>query len=158
MKSFHDTFTYNPDTGEITRIETGKVTGTRMKIGYLKTGHNYKEYYCHRLAWYLMTGDWPENQIDHINGVRDDNRWCNLREATGQENMWNTPGHNNLSGYKNVHFHRRSGKWHVYFRVNGSNKSFGYYDDVELAGLVAEEARNKYRNEYANHEHYRKRS
>ena len=51
-----------------------------------------KQAFAHRLAWLYMTGVWPENQIDHINGGRDDNRWVNLREADNGQNMQNISG------------------------------------------------------------------
>jgi hypothetical protein len=58
---------------------------------------------------------------------------------------------NNKSGYKNVQWNKNSKKWHVRLIVNGKDKNFGYFDDVELAGLVAEEARNITHKEFARH-------
>ena len=48
-------------------------------------------YLAHRVAYLWMTGGWPKDQIDHINGIKDDNRWCNLREVTARGNMRNLP-------------------------------------------------------------------
>ena len=64
------------------------------EVGYLdkSTGYRYVEingisYYSHRLIWFMHYGTWPKGQIDHINGIKDDNRIENLREATASENQ-----------------------------------------------------------------------
>lgn len=90
-----DKISYNPETGEFIWL----VSGYRNKIG-MRAGsqnnqgyrHLYidKNYYKeHRLAFFLMTGNWPDrkNDIDHINGIKNDNRWSNLREVTRSQNL-----------------------------------------------------------------------
>lgn len=104
---------YDPETGSFTRI---KATGYRLQWkagapvgrvgskGYVGITLDKQHYKAHRVAWAIMTGAWPTDEIDHINGVKNDNRWCNLREATRSQNVWNTRrGVNNKSGYKGVH-------------------------------------------------------
>ena len=56
-------------------------------------------YHVHRVIWFYMTGNFPKDQIDHINHIRNDNRWINLREASIQENDKNrSKAINNISG------------------------------------------------------------
>jgi hypothetical protein len=99
-------FRYDPETGLVYRIKESirsngwkhgqglnKPISAKTECGYLRTRitHDKKsyEFLVHRIAWLLHTGKKPVKQIDHINGIRDDNRICNLREATNQENQWN---------------------------------------------------------------------
>ena len=86
------------------KVNIGTVAGRQDKDGYNEISLFGKRYKAHRLAWFIMTGKWPTNQIDHINGDKTDNSWSNLREATKQQNMMNVPcrRHNKL-GYKNIH-------------------------------------------------------
>lgn len=72
----------------------GKPFGNlRKKDGYLESKIFDKLYKLHRLIWLWMTGEWPKYEIDHINGVRNDNRWINLRDVTHRENMMNQKIH-----------------------------------------------------------------
>ena len=100
---------YDPETGIIrwiksisNRAPVGTIAGSYTKgsrnIHIYRTGFK-----AHRLAWLYMTGEWPKKGIDHINGNPDDNRWCNLREATQSQNTANTRRHcDNKIGYKGV--------------------------------------------------------
>ena len=120
-----------------------------LQSGYLRTCINYKSYRVHRLIFMMHYGYMP-NQIDHINGIKDDNRIENLREVTHTQNQLNKGiQKNNTSGIKNVVFEEN--KWRVRLTVNGKLKSFGCYSDIELADLVATEARDKYHKEFARH-------
>ena len=80
------TYTDPPATGTLTKGNL-KV-GTRSYSGYLKCTFKRKEYYVHRICWYLHHGYWP-TQIDHINHDRADNRIENLREVNSQQNNMN---------------------------------------------------------------------
>ena len=132
---------YDTDTGVFTRLVR---TSSRTKIGdiagYLKSdGYRLimvdgKNYYAHRLAFFYMTGDWPVADIDHRNGVRDDNRWDNLREATRTENHQNrVMRSDNTSGFIGVDWHRQRGKWRAEIAVAGRRKSLGYFPTPEEA-------------------------
>jgi hypothetical protein len=84
---------YNPDLGEFrwkvdrTRtVRAGQVAGYFDLLGYSRIMIEYSSYYAHRLAWLYVHGNWPAEEIDHINRVRGDNRLANLREATSSQN------------------------------------------------------------------------
>ena len=105
----------------------------------------------HRVIWVMHNGDAPEC-LDHINGNKLDNRIENLRPATRSQNGFNiTAMTTNNSGAKNVSWRGDTNKWRVTLMVSGNKMSFGHYDDLELAELVAHEARCKYHGEFANH-------
>ncbi len=119
---------YDPETGLLWWLKTpmGRhhpitvPAGRTRKDGYNIICINYVRYYGHQLAWLYMTGKWPENEIDHINGKPSDNRWINLREATHSQNLANKKiEKGNISGYKGV--------W-----LEQNNK---YYCDVRFGGI-----------------------
>lgn len=86
-----------------------------------------------------MTGEWPKQIVDLINGDRGDDRWANLREATYSQNNQNmTIRSDNTSGVKGVGWNKRQGKWHARVKVNGQLFHCGYFDSLE----EAQQARN----------------
>lgn len=104
---------YNPETGIFTRIKAsgtahvGDIAGTLSQTGYIYISLQNKDYRAHRLVWLYLHGTFPENLIDHINGVRHDNRLCNLRECTKAENTVNSKiDPRNKLGFKGI---RKSG-------------------------------------------------
>lgn len=129
----------------------GKKAGSLMQNGYYITKINGKSYLIHRLIYLWHYGFLPK-ELDHIDKNSLNNRIENLRQATRKENACNRGlPKNNTSGYKNVVWNNKSRKWLVRLRIDGKEKDFGYYHDIELAGLVAEEARNKYHKEFVRH-------
>lgn len=99
----------------------------------------------HVAIWAYHNGVWPENEIDHEDRDKDNYKIENLREATRLENSWNVGlTAQNTSGYKNVGFHKASGKWRVYLQVDGRQKCFGLYHIIEDAIKVAEQVRKEY--------------
>ena len=132
-------------------IKSGSVAGTNRDDGYIVICVDQKRYRAHRLIFMFHNGYYP-NEIDHIDGNPANNKIENLRESNRKLNMMNVGRYStNTSGYKNISWNANRCKWQVRLRVNNMNKSFGYYEDLELADLVAQEARNKYHGEYANH-------
>jgi hypothetical protein len=110
---------YNAETGvfinRVNRGTTGKAgcrVGARDGRGYIAMNIEGRLYVAHRLAWLYVTGEWPSDQIDHINGLRDDNRFANLREATNAKNRLNSKRRaDNASGFKGVSWERRRSVW-----------------------------------------------
>lgn len=125
---------YDPETGILTWKKRGphsKCEGTRVgsthSCGYIEASILKKRMFAHQAAWLYMTGEWPTHQIDHINGVRKDNRWENLRAATQQNNSANMRRRsNNKSGFKGVAKNKR-GKFIAYIHVNGKTNYLGSY-------------------------------
>jgi hypothetical protein len=133
------------------RAQKGKQAGYIHCYGYRIISIDKKNYQEHRLVWLFNHGVWPKNMLDHINGIRDDNRICNLREANIYQNNYNAKlRKDNTSGVKGVTWNKWNKKWHVQMRHNGKNKFYGYFEDLELAELVINEIRKKYHGEYAN--------
>lgn len=143
---------YNENTGIFTRIKTGEIAGF-IRNGYIIIGINQKEYRAHRLAWLYVYGYMPNKFIDHINLNKSDNRICNLRQATKSQNAMNVKlSSKNKSGYKGVSWNKEKNKWKVALKLNGIQKHFGYFSNLEFASLVAKEAINKYHKEFANYQ------
>jgi hypothetical protein len=120
-------------------------------IGYVRVCLNKKQYKAHRVIFLMHHGYLPEC-IDHIDGNKLNNKIENLRPATRQQNGQNSVMRkNNKSGAKGVCWSKSANKWRVQINVNKEKKYFGVYEDLELAELVAIEARNKYHNNFARH-------
>lgn len=104
----------------------------------------------HKIVYFLFNGFVPRF-VDHIDGNTGNNSPSNLREASYEENNRNAKiRKDNKTGSKGLRL-CESGKWQVYVRVNGKQKSFGTYEDFELADFVGMEARNKYYGKFARH-------
>lgn len=142
---------YDPATGIFTWKSSNLVAGFVHSGGYLETSINETKYYLHRLAWFYMTGEWPPNQIDHINGVKDDNRWCNLRLATRNQNGYNAKIKSNSSNVsKNVYYEKRRNKYRVSVRANGKRNFVGYFKTEDEAINASDAFMMKHHKEYFN--------
>ena len=127
-----------------------KIGGLNMQ-GYLRAKINDKTYSLHRLIFLMHHGYLPK-LIDHIDGNKLNNKIENLRGATNVENLFNRKAQkNSKSGVKNVCWSKKRNKWVVQLHIDNKCKCFGSFDDLELAELVAQEARNKYHGSFANH-------
>lgn len=135
---------YDPEAGLFTRlvvtassVNVGDIAGDFDSHGYRRISVLNKRWQAHRLAWLIMTGEWPADQIDHINGIRDDNRWCNLREVSHQMNQRNLAKYsNNSSGIVGVRWHSQRGKWVVEI----SGRYVGIYKTIFEAAAVRKSA------------------
>lgn len=134
------------------RVKNGTLAGYLDKKGYQIVCISGKNYRVHRLIWILHNGDISENlQIDHINGIKNDNRIENLRLSTNSQNACNVGKKiNNTSGVKNVCWNKEIEKWAAYITVNGKTKHLGYFIDKNNAIDVATKSRKLYHGEYSN--------
>lgn len=129
---------YDPQTGifkwKIARaqITAGSKAGTHLK-GYRRIRFFGKDYHCGRLAWLFMTGSWPRKQIDHKNGIRDDNRFTNLREVTGGENLQNITKVRGSCGLLGVSKSRNGKRFAAWIMVKRKNHYLGTFDTAEAA-------------------------
>jgi len=121
------------------------------KTKYRRIKVNGNDYMAHRLAWLLHYGAWPEDQIDHINNVRDDNRIENLREATHAQNTRNKSSRKGSSSkYLGVSRHNASNKWQAAIKVDGETYYLGLFTIEENAARAYDRAALKYHGIYAN--------
>jgi HNH endonuclease/AP2 domain len=130
---------YDPETGIWTRNENGKIAGSLHHSGYIYIrvdGHKTK-YGAHRLAWFYMIGKWPKHQIDHINMIKNDNLWCNLREADWSKNNANRIRRkDNISGCRGVSWYKTRELWLVYIQHNRKRIHIGYFEKLEEATIA----------------------
>ena len=133
------------------RIRLMSVAGSMDGHGYVQIMINGKRYKAHRLIYIMFYGYAPK-VLDHINGIRDDNRIDNLRPASLNDNARNAKKpERNTSGFKNVYWYKRHSKWQVAITVDNKPLHIGYYDDINEANTAAIAARNQYHGEFAHH-------
>lgn len=112
--------------------------------GYIKICVDTSDYFAHRLAFLYMTGEWPAEQIDHKNRVKDDCRWVNLREATHSQNKENESlRKDNKSGVKGVLWDARRQCWCAHL-VKKPVRFYKRCKKFEDAVVARKEAENRY--------------
>lgn len=155
-KDFAPFFEYKD--GQLIRKVSSKrskagVVGSKTTKGYLIVGHNGKYYFVHRIIYLLNHGNCPQF-IDHINGIKTDNRIENLRQADIFTNHYNAKiSLNNTSGAKGVHKLKRQKGYQARINVNGKRKHLGTFSTFELADEFVSLAREMLHGEFANHGH-----
>jgi len=115
----------------------GKTAGWRHSAGYVSIKIDGAEYLAHRLAWLYAHGEWPEHEVDHINGDRADNRLANLRAVDKQTNSQNQSLRvTNTSGVMGVHQDRRRGGWKAEICFKGKNIYLGNFPSLDCAAAA----------------------
>lgn len=157
-------FDYNPDTGVLTwrarpvehfkrhkefliwnKRFASKLPGCLNDSGYLRVCINNKQYRAHWIIWLYVYGKFPTCYLDHINGIRSDNRLVNLREVSTVENSRNQRlSPKNTSGQTGVYFDKSRNKWFAFIHLNNRAKSLGRYEKFEDAVAARLAANKKY--------------
>lgn len=133
-------YNYCEETGEITckvdfnNYKIGDKITILNKSGYKTVSYNRKSIPAHRLAWLMKEGYWPEYQIDHINRIKGDNRWCNLRHITPSCNIRNTGlSKANTSSVKGITMNNKLNKWVAFIGFGNSSVYLGMFSDFTEA-------------------------
>jgi hypothetical protein len=133
-------YTYNPETGLVIGPRGNLIT-RKTSTGYVEISTKFKNKQLrlrtHQFGWYCVNKQCVE-QLDHINGVRDDNRISNIRAVTNQQNQWNRTKAKGYSWDKNRN------KWKSNIRLNNKTIFLGRYDNEEDARQAYLDAKEKY--------------
>lgn len=150
LERLKEVIIYNSETGDMFwRIDTGKKRLTGRKVGSID-GHGYRgtmidhhKFRVHRLAWFYVYGVLPMTDIDHINGIKSDNRICNLRIATRSQNNINRK---RGDGYRRIGVSQYGdhGKWRACITVDGKQICRGCYERFEDAVRAREIAEQEF--------------
>lgn len=134
---------YNPDTGDFTAV-VQKDSGSKAAIGSYINKYgcvviqiNGVKYLAHRLAFLYMTGEWPAEQVNHINGIFDDNAWSNLKASANNENQTKTgKSTDKTCGVTGVRWLLHKRKWSASIQVDGK-PVYLYLGDSEEDAIAA---------------------
>jgi len=139
---------------EISKLRYKKHTNNRIKVGdvvgcisdgYRMVRINKVIYKHSRLVWMFHYGSFPINNIDHINGDRDDDSLSNLRDVTQEENRKNCAmTSQNTSGIQGVSLYKRTGRWRAFIGNNKKRIHLGYFKTQSEAVQARREAEIKY--------------
>lgn len=156
QEQLRELFTLDPDEGVLRyrvkhlRYKAGLVAGSVGHKGWRSIMVNQRRYQAHHLVWMYVHGRWPTHELDHVNGIRDDNRLSNLREADAFQQVMNSARPpTNKSGARNVYFIRKSGKFRVSVRYRGKHVHIGHFSTLQEASVAATDARNRLHGEFA---------
>jgi hypothetical protein len=133
-------YKYNPETGNINGVRGNIITcKTPNRYLTIQITFNNKIYqiFAHQFAWYWINKECVV-QIDHINGIKTDNRICNLRSISNQENSFNRK---KAKGY---YWNKRDNKWMAQIKINAKNINLGLYNNEEDARQAYLQGKEKY--------------
>lgn len=130
-------FAYDPNSGRLVWRETGDEVNSVSTHGYLYASAFNTTLLVHRIAFRIMTGEWPSQFLDHIDGNKKNNRWSNLRSADPRSNAQNYKRamSTNSTGFLGVSVDRRSSphRYRAAITVDGSKRTIGTYATPEQA-------------------------
>lgn len=146
---------YDPQTGVFvwtapnpkSRYKAGTIAGTTKfvseHLSYVMICIDQNTYPAHRLAWLYVSGEWPRDVVDHINGDGLNNTIANLRQATRSQNQCNRRvSKNNKSGASGVHPEKRTGKWTAEIFCQKRKFFLGTFSTFEAALSARQQAEN----------------
>jgi hypothetical protein len=130
---------YDPETGLMkwlkptsNRVRVGQRAGSLSGTGYLQIKLDGTVYSFHCIAWFYVTGVWPDRWIDHKDGDKANNRFLNFRLSTVSQNAGNARrSAANTSGFKGVH--KKRGKWAAEIFCSGRKSRLGVFTSPEEA-------------------------
>jgi hypothetical protein len=147
--------TYNPQSGQLFwrlnrrgQKPAGTEAGTLAQDGYIKIRIDGLSYQAHRLIWLYAYGEWPKEEIDHIDLVKSNNALLNLREASHTQNMQNVASRKK-EGKKGAHFDKRRNHWYSSIRIQGKQKRIGTFPTERLAHKAYMAASKKYHGDFS---------
>jgi hypothetical protein len=141
-KRLLEVLSYEPETGKLRWLKrisirvkaVGVEAGSITPDGYIEIGLDGHNYQAHCLAWFYMTGEWSDLQIDHKDTDRKNNKWMNLRKATHGQNVQNSgPRKNNKSGFKGVSFNKERGLWQARIMSERKLHLLGHFETPQEA-------------------------
>lgn len=120
------------------QVREGQVVGAPEGSGYLGVKLEGRRFKCHHITWFLVHDEWPSQPLDHISGIKTDNRPANLREVTHAENhrAAKATRTDNTSGYRGVSFHKASGKFRAQIKLAGERLNLGLFHSKFAAALA----------------------
>lgn len=149
LKRVNELFEYWDLSGQLvwrSGPRSGSPAGHRRPGGYVEVEVDRVKFYAHTLVWFMQKGRWPRVGmcLDHINGVRYDNRIENLRELNASENSFNSKRpQNNTSGIKGVTV-TKYGKFRAAIKYRGRDIHLGNFDTIYEAQAARKEAEELY--------------
>lgn len=133
LNALRNLFSYDPETGALTRRATGRQIAGSRKRTHIVVGVGEKTFLAHRIIWKMMTGE-DGMTIDHIDCDGHNNKWVNLREAETCENLRNRGApRNNTSGVKGVSFCKATNTWRASITVDRKAINLGRYPTLNEA-------------------------
>jgi hypothetical protein len=124
----------------------GTIAGRINTNGHVQITIDGETYLAHVLVWFWMKGEWPDNQVDHKNRDKKNNRWGNLREATNGQNRANSKS-SAASGMKGVYPNGK--RWASVIRHNKKGHYLGTFDTKDQAYQAYTKAALTFHKEFA---------
>lgn len=131
------------------RMKPGAIAGRLNPDGYVVVMYKGRAMLAHRLIWLVTYGTWPQDRIDHVNGVHDDNRIENLRVATHSQNIANSKVRRDNAGGVKGATRLPSGKWQAQIKANKVYRYLGTFENKDDAKAAYERAAKEAFGEFA---------